>query len=79
MRFLSLSRIAIEADSNSLIANLFLYEANFYLINFFLKKEKKKNHKYDSVIDATPAPASSIAPKPFKVIPIAAKVCTNSL
>ena len=44
-----------------------------------LKKEKKQNHKYDSVMDATPAPASSIAPRPFKVIPIAAKVCTNSL
>ena len=38
------------------------------------KKVKKQNHKYDSAMDATPAPASSIAPKPFKVIPIAAKV-----
>lgn len=38
------------------------------------KKKKKKNHKYDSAMDATPAPASSITPKPFKVMPIAAKV-----
>ena len=42
-------------------------------------KKKKQNHKYDSAMDATPAPASSITPKPFKVIPIAAKVCVNSL
>ena len=44
-----------------------------------IKKISKQNHKYDSAIDATPAPASSITPKPFKVIPIAAKVWVNSL
>ena len=30
-------------------------------------------------MDATPAPASSIAPKPFRVIPIAANVWVNSM
>ena len=44
-----------------------------------IKKISKQNHKYDSAIDATPAPASSITPKPFKAIPIAAKVWVNSL
>ncbi len=48
----------------------------FCMVNnsFLVKKRKNQNHKYDSVMDATPAPASSITPKPFKVIPIAAKV-----